>query len=181
MSYIILVVIVLVVMLSLISLFDEIRIRVQFVKQRVSETEKQRRIEQAFRLHGHLHKMDPAAFQKWVMDIYQEMGYRTQVLADGGDQDILLEKEGGTALVGPRNYQWPIGREVLEVLHHQKKRRGLNHLIVISTSGFSASAREWAAETSGIELVGEDDLFHLSKQAALLPKDELHPAKTVAS
>jgi HJR/Mrr/RecB family endonuclease len=181
MSYIILIVIVLVVMLSLISLFDEIRVRVRTVKHRAGETEKQKRIDQAFHLNGHLHKMDPGAFQKWVMDIYQEMGYRVKALADSGDQDLLLEKDGATTLVGARNYQWPIGREVLEVLHHQKKRMGLNHLIVISTSGFSVNAREWATETSGIELMGEEYLFHLSEQAALLPKDELLAAKTVAS
>jgi len=182
MAYILPVALLLLTILSLIALLEEVRGRVHKAAQQSGVMEKQKRIDEAYRLRGVLHKMDQDDFYKWVTDIYAERGYRTKVLTIGKERHLLLEKEQVTALVEPRNYVWPVSREMLAVLYHTKKSMGINQLIIISTGGFNIHAREWAQGNSEIELMDETGLFDLCREGALLPtKNDLFPAQTLVS
>ena len=178
MSYLVLASILLVIMLSFVALFDEARERVRSMKQRSEEIEKQKRIEQAFSLRGQLHKMDPKTFQKWIAHIYEEHGHRTKVFVYGREECLLLEKNGVQTLVGCKNYVWPTSREVLEILYSKTKQMGLDHLVVISTSGFNLNAWEWATERSGVELVSEEKLFELCEGLVFSDKNKSVPTNT---
>ena len=179
MSYLVLVIILL-IMLSLISLFNTVSERIKSTKQRFFALERQKRYEQAMAMRGHLHRMNPEAFQKWVADLYEEQGYRTRTLPNGEERSLLLEKEGAYVLVGPSNYVWPVSQLVLERLYNKKNAMGLDNLIVISTSGFNASAVAWAKEGVGIVLMSEEGLFDLCRESAYLAKNKILQPQTVS-
>ena len=166
MSYLVLVVI-LFIILSMISLFNTVSERMLSAKQRFYEQEKQKRYEQAFHMRGQLHRMKPDAFQKWVADLYEEQGYRTKFLTHGEERTLLIEKEGNYKLVGPSNYVWPVSQLVLERLYSRRGLLGVDHLIVISTSGFNLNAGEWVKERPGIELISEEGLFALCQEGVM--------------
>jgi len=163
MSYLVIVLILLII-LSLISLFNMISEKLVLTKQRFYDMEKQKRYEQAISMRGQLHRMKPEAFHKWVADLYEAQGYRTKILTNGQERTLLIEKENAYSLVGLSNYIWPVSQLVLERLYYKKGSMGVDHLLVISTSGFNVSAREWVGEKPGIDLMDEKGLFDLYKE-----------------
>jgi len=165
----------------MISLFNTVSERVMTAKQRFYLQEKQKRYDQAFHMRGQLHRMKPDAFQKWVADLYEERGYRTKFLENGEERTLLIEKEGVYTLIGPSNYIWPVSQLVLERLYQKRGAMGVDHLIVISTSGFNLNAGEWVKERFGIELMSEEGLFRLSQEGATVAKNKILPPQTVPS
>jgi hypothetical protein len=181
MSYILLGIILLLVMLGVVAFFDETRARVRAMRQQSDVNGHQKRMEQAFRMKGQLYQMDPGAFQKWIIRIYEDCGYRVRPIEDEEGRSLLLEKEGICILVGCLNYRWPISQEVVEILHHKTKQMRLEKLVVISTSGFNANAEEWAGEQPDVELIVEDKLFDLCQAASLSDKEKIATSNAPAT
>ncbi len=184
MSYLVLITVFLVTVLGLISLFDEARAQLLEAKRRAEEAQKQKRAEQAIKMKGHLHQMDPETFQKWVADIYTDLGHRTKIFTRGDERTLLLAKEGVYTLVGLTNHAWPISQQTLEKLAYKKRQMEADQLVVLSTSGFNLNAWEWTAMQPDIKLISEAGLFDLYeetaflKKAGLLQKHEPSPAQT---
>ena len=172
MSYIVFVVILLIV-LSLISLFNTVSDKIKYTKRHFSDLDRRKRAEQAIHMRGSLHRMDPKSFQKWVADLYDKQGYRAKTMTHGDERSLLIEKDGVYFLVGTNNYVWPMSKLVVEKLYQRKNMMGLEHLIIISTSGFNLNALDWAKEQSGLELMGEEGLFALFKETESLQKRKI--------
>ena len=166
MSYIILATIILVALLSLIAIFDEAREAIKAGQRRVYKAEKEKRIARAVEMKGELHKIDPVSFRKLVVNIYEEIGYRTKILTVGKEEAILLEQNGVYTLMAYKNHAWPISRETLEIFYHHKTKMGLDFMIVISTGGFNVSAWEWSKDQSGVKLINKDSFVELCSEIA---------------
>jgi hypothetical protein len=169
MSYLILAVVLLVVLLSMVALFDEAREMIQSGKRRANKAEKAELIQRALIMKGQLHKIDAVSFEKLVAHIYEELGYRTKNIRVGNENVILLEQKGVYTLVGYKNHGWPISRETLETLYHHKKRMTLDAMIVISTGGFNLSAWEWARENEGVKLLNAENIIDLCNEISAPP------------
>ncbi|MBI3358792.1 MAG: restriction endonuclease [Nitrospirae bacterium] len=167
MSYLVIAVIVLVALLSLIAIFGEAREAIKTGQRRVHKAEKERLIANAVEMKCQLHKIDPASFQKLVVNVYEEIGYRTKILTVGKEEAILLEQNGIYTLMAYKNHAWPISRETLETLYYHKTKMGLDGMMVISTGGFNVSAWEWSKDQQGVHLINEEDFVDLCNEIAM--------------
>ena len=166
MSFLVSVTIIILVLLSLIAIFDEAREAIKAGQRRARKGEKEKLIARAIGMKGQLHKIDPVSFQKLVVHVYEEIGYRTKRLTLGKEDALLLEQKGVYTLMVYKNSSWPISRETLETFYYHKTKMGLDSMMVISTGGFNLSAWEWSKDQSGVSLINEESFVELCNEIA---------------
>lgn len=109
-------------------------------------------------------KDNPYEFEKYCAKLYQLMGVdakNTPSSNDGGYDIILHYNNGEEGLVECKCYnKSKVGRPLLQKLVGANQLVGAKHLIFITTSGYSESAREYAKET-GIELIDGVQLMNM--------------------
>jgi len=111
-------------------------------------------------------------FEQLVGETYYRKGYRVSENAlKGADDgiDLWLRKNGYDVLVQCKHWKQNVGvstvREHLGVVHAYKARHG----IIVSSSGFTAAARDFAQQT-GIELVSGEKLVQLMCDSPSTPQ-----------
>jgi len=180
MSYLITATIVLVALLSFIALFGEAMEAVKVGKRRAHKAEKEKLIARAIEMKDQLYKIDAVSFQKLVVYIYEEIGYRTKMLTVKKEKALILEQNGVYTLMLYKNHAWPISQETLETLYYHKNKMGLDVMMAISTGGFNLSAWEWSKSQSGVKLINAESFVDLCKEIATPSKDKpLHPSQWV--
>lgn len=115
-----------------------------------------------------LRAMDPYKFEHFVLEIYRRLGWEvesTPCSHDGGIDGFL--RKGRTKLVlqckcnAAKNL---VGAPILYALLGVVGKTNANGGVLVTTSGFSKNAEEWA-EGQNIELIGECQLLSLIEQA----------------
>lgn len=109
-------------------------------------------------------KDNPYEFENYCAKLYRLMGVNaknTPSSNDGGYDIILHYENGEEGLVECKCYnKSKVGRPLLQKLVGANQLVGAKHLIFITTSGYSESAREYAMET-GIELIDGVQLMNM--------------------
>jgi len=164
MSYLISATIILVAILSFIALFGEARETIKGGQRRARKAEKARLI--AVAIEGTVHKMNPASFEKLVVHVYEELGYRVKVLAVSKEQAMLLEQNEVYTLMVYKNHTWPMGQETLETFYYHKKKMGLEAMTVIATGGFNESALEWSKGQHEVKFINEENFIELCNEVS---------------
>lgn len=101
-------------------------------------------------------KDNPYEFENFCVRLYQLMGIdaeKTPNSNDGGYDIILHYKNGESGLVECKCYNTnKIGRPLIQKLVGANQIIGAKHLVFITTSDYTVSAKEYAEQT-GVELV----------------------------
>lgn len=138
---------------------------------RLAQALKELRDAVAEELLENLLQVTPARFEVIVLDVLHRLGYgghRSDLLRVGGTGDggidgvISLDKLGlDKVYVQAKRWQNTVGRAEIQAFYGalagQKAKRG----VFITTSGFSAQARDFAQSVEGIVLVDGERLVHL--------------------
>lgn len=104
----------------------------------------------------------PQGFELYTVALYQKLGYQgqvTQETVDGG-YDFILTKDGKTTIGECKLWASSIGRPTLQKLAGANLAVGADRMVFVTTSNFSAGAREYADQI-GMELVNGERLMAL--------------------
>lgn len=109
-------------------------------------------------------KDNPYEFESYCAKLYRLMGIdakNTPSSNDGGYDIILYYENGEKGLVECKCYnESKVGRPLLQKLVGANQLVGAQHLIYITTSSYSESAKEYAKET-GIEIIDGVQLMNM--------------------
>ncbi|TVQ33683.1 MAG: hypothetical protein EA376_01505 [Phycisphaeraceae bacterium] len=154
--------------------------RKQQEQLRAQEIERRRRIEsERLRQLSYLQQLTPIAFEQFVLEIYRQLGWsvtQTPVTGDNGI-DGLLEKDSDRHVLQCKRFKStrvgaPILRDLLGATIAAKASRG----ILVTTSSFTAQAREWARDQP-LTLVDGLSLINMMQEA--LPPNWIVPREWV--
>lgn len=103
-------------------------------------------------------------FENWVSEQLQSFGWITKVTTGSGDQgvDIIASIDEQTVGIQCKRFKKPVGNKAVQEIAAGAKHYGLTNSMVISTGGYTKSARELATST-GVLLVSHRDIPTLSK------------------
>ena len=93
-----------------------------------------------------LQALSPDAFEEWVAARFRERGYSTKVSGMGGDHgvDLVLEKDGETAVVQCKNYKaWSVGEPLLRDIYGAMHDFGAQKAYLVTTGRLTRAAVEW--------------------------------------
>ena len=110
---------------------------------------------------------NPTGFEPFCADLFRRYGYRAEVTPpsrDGG-YDLKLWKDGVSYIVECKCYapNHHIGRPIVQKLEGANRIAQANGMMVITTSGFSQDAMDYAAQT-GILLIDGNRLLSMIQQ-----------------
>jgi len=107
-----------------------------------------------------LRSLDPIAFERFISQLFERMGYEVQSTSKTGDEgvDLILRKEGRSAIVQCKRYKGSVGQPVVRDLYGAMIHSRADEAYLITTGTISLPAQQWAADkpihlVDGIELV----------------------------
>ena len=111
---------------------------------------------------------DPTDFEHYCAHIFRSKGFEAEVTSrsrDGGYDIALTSAVGETAIVECKCYQpaEKIGRDLVQKLVGANAVYKADHMIFITTSGFSADAISYAHQV-GVKLIDGCDLLKLANR-----------------
>ena len=117
-----------------------------------------------------LYAMSPAAFEKYVADLFRRKGYQVTLRGGSGDHgvDLELERFGNRrAIVQCKRYRNAIGPDIVRELFGTMIHEGVHHAFLVTTADISPAAREWAKNKpmtliDGLTLVRIAESLHTS-------------------
>ena len=88
----------------------------------------------------------PQEYEFFVGKSFEENGWQVQHVGGTGDQgaDLLVTKDGTTAVVQCKFYQKPVGNSAVQEAHAAKLFYGVGAAIVVTSSDFTKSCRQLA-------------------------------------
>ncbi len=111
--------------------------------------------------------LNPEAFEEFVAELFEALGYDVEVVGGSGDEgaDLLLRRRDGLAAVVQCKFHKgvvgsPLLQKFLGTIHHTKSHKGF----FVTTSTFSLAAEKFAAENP-IELIDGARLVEFVRQA----------------
>jgi restriction system protein len=144
---------------------DELRTAVREGREQV-----ERRFLQARRAEAKLAQLtalDPEAFEEFIAELFEALGYDVEVVGGSGDEgaDLLLRRRDGLAAVVQCKFQKgvvgsPLLQKFLGTVHHTRSHKGF----FVTTSTFSLAAEKFAAENP-IELIDGARLVEFVREA----------------
>jgi restriction system protein len=158
---------------------DEVHTLRQSIRDGRERLERQARLARRADLKlAQLASLSPEAFEEFVGELFEMLGYEVEVVGGSGDlgADLLLRRNDGLIAVVQCKYhrQTPVGspelQKFLGTIHHTRSHKGF----FVTTSTFSLSAEKFAAEQP-IELVDGPRLIELVS-SALDPKSRRETA-----
>ncbi|MEZ8292842.1 restriction endonuclease, partial [Vibrio splendidus] len=102
-------------------------------------------------------------FEQLTAYYFTERRYNTHLSGGGqadGGVDLIVSKRGRTGVVQCKHWKKPVGVSVVREMLGVKINRSADYVFVVSSSGFSRVAVQFAREES-IILVGPDQLMKL--------------------
>ena len=129
------------------------------------------RSEQA-RRYGHLdlaevRRLRRRELEELLKDLFYRLGYKATVNTDGGIDILVTAPDGTKTAVQTRHWRADyVGGEPVRTTADTAARAGCRQAIIISTVGYTDSARE-AARTTGVELWGPEDVADLLEKARI--------------
>jgi len=94
-----------------------------------------------------LYALSPAAFEKFVADLFRKKGYQVTLRGRSGDHGVDLEierSENRRAIVQCKRYRNPIGPDIIRELFGTMIHEGVHHAFLVTTADISPAARYWA-------------------------------------
>lgn len=111
-----------------------------------------------------LQRMTPSEFEAYVAErIFERQGYQVinvRDTKDGGVDILVTDEHGRQAIVQCKRYRANVGEPIVRDLYGTMIHAGAVHAYLITTAGFSISARRWA-EGKPITLVDGSELVAL--------------------
>jgi restriction system protein len=111
--------------------------------------------------------LDPEAFEEFVAELFEALGYDVEIVGGSGDEgaDVLLRRRDWlVAVVQCKFHKGVVGSPMLQkflgTIHHTKSHKGF----FVTTSTFSLAAEKFAAENP-IELIDGARLVEFVRQA----------------
>ncbi|WP_248897573.1 restriction endonuclease [Haloplanus halobius] len=115
-----------------------------------------------------LQNIDPYDFENFVGELWEKEGWTTSVSQDTNDQgiDVIADKKGTIdqrLAIQAKRYSAgnKVGRPKIQQYHSLKEQdTNADAAVVVTTSGFTAHAKNWAREHN-VKLVDGDDLVEM--------------------
>lgn len=106
------------------------------------------------------------AFEEYLRQLFQDLGYETRKTQASGDfgGDLILEKDGVTAVVQAKQYASSVGFDAVKEAFFAKSFYGANEAWVVGTGSYTSQAQV-AAEKVGVKLLGGEQLDQLITRA----------------
>jgi len=107
-----------------------------------------------------LNAMDGRDFEHWSAGMFRRQGYVVNITGTTGDHgiDLVLAKDGQTTAVQCKRWADLVGEPVLRDFYGATVSAGIAEGIVVATSSFTPSAREFA-QNKPIRLIDIDELL----------------------
>lgn len=107
------------------------------------------------------------AFEIWVAENLKKLDWSAKVTTGSGDQgvDIIANFKGVSVGIQCKRFKKAVGNKAVQEISAGVRHYGLDYSVVISTGGFTKSAKELATSTS-VLLVSHRDIPSLSKLIA---------------
>jgi restriction system protein len=106
--------------------------------------------------------MTPTDFEQWCAARLARLGWRTRTVGGSGDQgaDVIAERGGQRAVIQCKLYQSPVGNKAVQEAYAAMTHYSADVAAVITSSGFTPSARRLSATTGVVLLLhSEVDRF----------------------
>jgi HJR/Mrr/RecB family endonuclease len=94
-----------------------------------------------------LYALSPAAFERYVADLFRKKGYKVTLRGRSGDHGVDLEVESfgdRRAIVQCKRYHNPIGPDIVRELFGTMIHEGVHHAFLVTTANISPAAQDWA-------------------------------------
>lgn len=94
-----------------------------------------------------LYALSPAAFERYVADLFRKKGYQVTVRGRSGDHGVDLElrsTDDRQAIVQCKRYRNPIGPDIVRELFGTMIHERVHHAFLVTTADISTAARDWA-------------------------------------
>ena len=106
--------------------------------------------------------MSPVEFEQWCAARLARSGWRTRTVGGSGDQgaDVIAERDGRRVVIQCKLYQGPVGNKAVQEAYAAMTHYSADGAAVITSSGFTPSARRLSATTGVVLLLhSEVDRF----------------------
>lgn len=120
--------------------------------------------------------LDGWQFEQEVAKLFILQGYKATVTkgsCDGG-VDIILKKDGYTAIVQCKHYQNPVPPEPIRALWGCKDDFGADKVILVASSGISQAGADFISNKPNFKVLNLDDIIRMSQ----MPEQITAPVKT---
>ena len=117
-----------------------------------------------------LHRLSPAAFERWVGNRFLERGYRVRLTGTHGTHgdhgvDMVAMKPGEQAVVQCKNYRaWAVGEPVLRDLYGVMRASRADKAYLVTTGRVTHAAWRWA-RGKPIEIWDAATITRLAREA----------------
>lgn len=94
-----------------------------------------------------LYNLQPAAFERYVAQLYRQKGYKVLVRGRSGDLGVdlvVIGRGGRRAIVQCKRYRNKIGPDIVRELYGTLIHEGVSHAFLVTTAPISQSARTWS-------------------------------------
>lgn len=110
-------------------------------------------------------RMNGRKFELFCAELYRALGYNVVITPATNDlgRDLILKKNGIITFVECKRYKKGnnVGREILQKAYGSSCLYGADKTIIITTSDFTKTAYEAAAQTDNISLIGYKDILDM--------------------
>ena len=113
---------------------------------------------------------DGLAFESWVAQQLNRFGWKTRVTRGSGDQGVDVVALKGKAKVGVqcKRYTQNVSNSAVQQAHAARTHFRLTHAVVVSTSGYTESAKA-LGRTTNVLLITTYDLPNLDRKIGIAP------------
>lgn len=127
----------------------------------------ERKVAQARISRTYHDEMTPTEYEHLCARLLSESGWSTEVTRASGDQgaDVIAKKGGIRAVIQAKKYSAPVGNDAVQQVYAAQAHYGATVGAVVSTAGFTASARQLARSTR-VHLLHHDKLLELPTRPA---------------
>lgn len=111
--------------------------------------------------------LDGWQFEQEVAKVFRMYGYKATVTKGSGDGgvDIILKKDGYTAIVQCKHYNYPLSPEPCRALWGCKDDFGADEVIMVASSGLTEMSAKYVQNKPNYKVLNLDDIIIMSQQA----------------
>jgi tetratricopeptide (TPR) repeat protein len=104
-----------------------------------------------------------SAFEQLIANLYEQQGYETTVTPGSNDRGVDVWAENDLERVAIQVKQFAegnvVGRPVIQKLESTLARGDADRIVIITSSTFANTAKQYAAESTNVELIDGDELI----------------------
>jgi len=140
-----------------------------------------KRMEGTMWSYEHLQQFSWEEFEHLIANLYTQQGYETTVTSGSRDMGVDVWAENASERLAIQVKQFArgntVGREVVQKLESTLARGEADRIIVVTSSSFADTTRQYAAGSIAVELIdGQDSVDHIDSRVT--PFDDGEPNRT---